>query len=117
MDCAKTRTKATEALSFCRSKNYNTDFCILIDMGLHSGIKRFLIWDFKSDSILTSYLVGHGSCSGPWREDLTKEDPGFSNVEGSHCSSLGKYRIGERAHSDWGIRDQVCATWTGADEQ
>lgn len=103
VDMEKTRTKAMEAREFCRSKNFNTEFCILIDMGLHSGIKRFFVWDLKGDSIVSSYLVGHGSCDGPWKEDLSKETPRFSNVEGSHCSSMGKYRIGERAHSDWGI--------------
>ena len=33
----------------------------------------------------------------------TKTSPVFSNVEDSHCSSLGKYRIGERGKSQWGI--------------
>ncbi|MDQ3073347.1 MAG: murein L,D-transpeptidase catalytic domain family protein [Bacteroidota bacterium] len=33
----------------------------------------------------------------------SKDAPRFSNIEGSHCSSLGKYKIGERGYSAWGI--------------
>ena len=32
-----------------------------------------------------------------------KSDPEFSNKDGSHCYSLGKYKLCERAYSDWGI--------------
>ena len=35
--------------------------------------------------------------------ESTQEKPVFSNVEGSYCSSLGKYKIGARAYSRWGI--------------
>lgn len=98
-----TRTRANEALLFCRTNNLNTDFCMLIDMNLHSGIKRFFVWDFKNDTISNSFLVSHGCCDYPWSFDLSKDRPHFSNEDGSHCSSLGKYKIGERAYSDWGI--------------
>jgi len=98
-----TRTKAKQAIEFCKAENFNTTFCILIDMNLHSGIKRFLVWDFKKDTISNSFLVGHGCCNNPWNRDFSKDKPIFSNSDGSHCSSLGKYKIGERAYSDWGI--------------
>lgn len=98
-----TRTKAKQSLEFCKAQEFNTDFCILIDMSLHSGIERFLVWDFKKDTISNSFLVGHGCCANPWNSDFSKENPAFSNVEGSHCSSLGKYKIGERGFSNWGI--------------
>ena len=97
------RAKAKEAAVFCKKNKYNTDFCILIDMSLHSGVKRFFVWDFKKDSINNSFLVGHGCCNNPWSHDDSKEKASFSNVDGSHCSSLGKFKLGERAYSDWGI--------------
>lgn len=97
------RAKAKEALSFCKTKKFNTNFCILIDMSLHSGVKRFFVWDLKGDSILNSFLVGHGCCNNPWSRDDSKDSPKFSNVDGSHCSALGKFKLGERAYSDWGI--------------
>ena len=31
------------------------EFCILIDMNIHSGIKRFIVWDFKNNSISNSF--------------------------------------------------------------
>lgn len=99
-----TRIKAAEALEYCKSKKFNTDFCILIDMSLHSGVKRFFVWDFTKDTISYSFLVGHGCCNNAWSSDQSKEDPTFSNVDGSHCSSLGKYKIGERAYTYWGVK-------------
>ena len=98
-----TRLKAKEAFDFCKDQKFNTDFCILIDMSLHSGIKRFFVWDYKKDTISFSSLVSHGCCDNIWKDDLSKANPGFSNIEGSHCSSSGKYKIGERDYSDWGV--------------
>ena len=99
----KTKKKAEEALQFCKSKKMNTDFCILIDMSLHSGVNRFVIWDFKQNKISGKYLVGHGCGTNSWSRDESKENPEFSNEDGSHLSSLGKYQLSERGHSDWGI--------------
>ncbi|MFM2157438.1 MAG: hypothetical protein RL516_2187 [Bacteroidota bacterium] len=98
-----TKAKAKQALDFCKSKNYNSSFCILIDMSLHSGVKRLMIWDFERDTITNSFLVAHGCGNTPWNEDNTKESPVFSNTDNSHCSSLGKYKIGERGYSQWGV--------------
>ena len=95
--------KAKEALEFCQKKKYNEEFCILIDMSIHSGLNRFFVYDFTKKEITHSMLVGHGCGKSPWSFDFSKEKPTFSNVDGSHCSSLGKYKIGERAWSDWGI--------------
>jgi hypothetical protein len=33
----------------------------------------------------------------------TCSSPVFSNEKGSYCTSLGKYRTGERSYSSWGI--------------
>lgn len=103
LDLIKTKKKAEEALAFCKSKKMNTDFCILIDMSLHSGLSRFIIWDFKEQKISNKYLVGHGCGSNSWSSDESKDNPKFSNEDGSHLSALGKYKLGERGRSDWGI--------------
>lgn len=103
LDLIKTKKKAEEALVFCKSKKMNTDFCILIDMSLHSGLSRFMIWDFKENKITNKYLVGHGCGSNSWSSDGSKDGPKFSNEDGSHLSALGKYQLGERGRSDWGI--------------
>lgn len=103
VDIKLARLKAKEAFDFCKSEDINTDFCILIDMSLHSGVKRFFLWDYKKDTISYGCLVSHGCGDNPWSNDLSKENPKFSNQPGSHCSSLGKYIIGERGYSDWGV--------------
>jgi hypothetical protein len=102
-DEAKTRLKAAEALRFCKASAYNTRFCILIDMSVHSGLNRFFIWDFEKDSVTHRFPVSHGCCDNDWNDDQSVSDPKFSNTDGSHCSSLGRYRIGERGYSNWGI--------------
>lgn len=104
LNLVKTKIKAEEALKFCKDKNFNTDFCILIDMSLHSGINRFVVWDFNRNEISGTYLVGHGCGTNSWSSDESKENPTFSNEDGSHLSALGKYKLGERGISDWGIK-------------
>jgi hypothetical protein len=102
-ELSKIKSKANEALKFCDSKNLSKDFCILIDMSLHSGVNRFFIWDFKNNKVSKKYLVGHGCGSNSWSKDDSKTNPAFSNEDGSHLSSLGKYKLEGRGYSDWGI--------------
>jgi hypothetical protein len=103
VNISTTRSKATEAFQYCKEKEFNTSFCILVDMSLHSGVSRFFVWDFSTDTIRYSFPVGHGCCDNPWSGDYSKINPTFSNKDGSHCSSLGKYKIGERGYSEWGV--------------
>lgn len=94
--------KATEAKRFCIENKLDTTFCILIDMRIPSGKFRLFLWDFKSDSILDQGLCSHGSC-GNITLPKGKELPYFTNQPDSYCSSLGKYRIGKRGWSTYGI--------------
>jgi len=95
------KEKAEEALAFCKSNNYNTDFSILIDMKIHSGKHRLFVYDFNRQKIERKSLCAHGSGKG--NRLSTGEQPLFGNVEGSLLTSLGKYEIGARAYSNWGI--------------
>lgn len=95
--------KASEALSFVKEKNMYQKRLLLIDMARHSGLERFFVWNTELDTIEASYLVSHGCCDKPWGSDGSKDKPVFSNVPDSHCSSLGKYKIGERSYSNWGV--------------
>lgn len=97
------RQKGAEALAYCKQKNFNTDFCILIDLKDHSGKKRAYLWNFKKDSVVLKGMCSHGCGSNPWGGTSTKEKPVFSNVADSHCSSLGKYKVAKRGYSSWGI--------------
>lgn len=96
------KEKSLLAKAYCVKNNLNTKFCVLVDMQIHSGKKRFFLWDFKGDSVLNAGLCSHGSC-----DNLAEYDPSlspkFSNVPESHCSSLGKYKIGKRGYSSFGI--------------
>ncbi|AYL99592.1 peptidase [Mucilaginibacter celer] len=103
LDMARLKTKATQSLIFCRQRGYNIRYCILIDMSLPSGIKRFAVWDFKKNDTLITGLVSHGCGRNPWSGVWSKDKPEFSNLDGSHCTALGKYEINGRAYSAWGI--------------
>ncbi len=103
LDVNRTSTKAKQALTFCKQKGYNTKYCILIDMSLPSGVKRFMLWDFSKKAVITSGLISHGCGSMPWSGKWSKDKPQFSNADGSHCTALGKYRVDQRAYSAWGI--------------
>lgn len=92
------KLKADSARSFCRQEGFNTRYCFLVDFSIHSGKKRFFVWDFKGDSIKYASLCAHG-----YGKNSTTTKPVYSNVEGSFCSSLGRYKIGIRSYSKWGI--------------
>jgi hypothetical protein len=49
IDINRTRQKAKQSLAYCKQKGYNTRYCILIDVSLHSGVKRFMVWDFRKN--------------------------------------------------------------------
>jgi hypothetical protein len=85
----KIKSKAPEAKLFIEKNNYNTSVCFLLDMSLPSGQNRFFIYDMKKDSIQKSGLVAHGNCFQYWLEGRK-----YSNVVGSGCTSLGKYKVG-----------------------
>ena len=89
---------ALAAKTYCVEKGFNTNYCFLIDFSIPSGKKRFFVWDFKGDSIKYSSLCAHG-----YGKESTPKKPVYSNVEGSYCSSLGKYKVGIRSYSKWGI--------------
>lgn len=97
----KIKTKAGEALKYCKEENFNIDFCILIDMNIHSGKNRMFVYDFKKNEIEKSSLCAHGSGKGNKKSTASK--PLFSNEEGSLLTSIGKFKIGARSYSQFGI--------------
>lgn len=94
----KLQTKASLAKQFIKQKNFNADFCFLIDMSLPSNRKRFFIYDLKKDTILNSGLVTHGNCNQYW---LTGRN--YGNGVGCGCTSLGKYKIGNVYYGRFGL--------------
>lgn len=94
----KIEEKAAEALKYCEANKLNTSYCILIDMSMHSGKNRLFVYDFKKKAIVIKGLCAHGNGGGS-----TAFKPVFSNKVNSNCTSLGKYKLGIRSHSKWGI--------------
>jgi len=99
----RTKTKAIAAYTYCKANGFNTEFCVLIDMSIHSGKNRLFVYNFSKDSISTKALCAHGSCDNLPEVDYNDINPKFSNTHETHCSSLGKYKIGKRGYSNWGV--------------
>lgn len=97
-DVSKIHLKAKEAKTFVKQKGMNADWCILIDFSYDLFTKRMFIYDLKTDKIIKTALVSHG-----FGEGNTVDHVEFSNEPGSLCSSEGKYRIGIRSYSNFGV--------------
>ncbi len=92
-----------KAKEYCKKSNFNEDYYFLIDLSVHSGKNRFYVYDFNQSKILDKNLVTHGACDH-FENNLTKYHKAkFSNRTDSHCSMKGKYKIGKRDYSSWGI--------------
>ncbi|ALM50800.1 peptidase [Flavobacterium psychrophilum] len=96
-------SRHTEAAAFCKKNNYCEDYYFLIDLSLHSGKKRFYVYDLKQHKVIDSNLVTHGSCDKLDDNETKYEKAKLSNKNNSHCSSAGKYKVGKRDYSTWGI--------------
>lgn len=92
-----------EAAAFCSKNGMNTDYYFLVDLSIHSGKNRFFICDLKQGKILDQNLVTHGACDVETANASKWEKAKFSNNDNSHCSAKGKYKIGSRDYSGWGI--------------
>lgn len=93
-----------EAQQYCKRNNLNQNTFFLIDLGIHSGLKRFFVYDFKKNKITKSYMVSHGCGDNSWGATMSKENAPISNEFDSHCSSIGKFIILDRGVSQWGIK-------------
>lgn len=82
--------RATELKNYCYKNGYNTEYAILVDLGRPSLVKRLYLYDLKNEKVVMSTHAGHGSGGN---SNILYAD--FSNVNGSHCSSLGHYKIGK----------------------
>lgn len=92
-----------EALAYCETNGFNEDYYFLVDLSIHSGKNRFFVYDFIAEKVTEENLVTHGSCDKFEDNENKWEKVKFSNEKDSHCSSKGKYKIGKRDYSSWGI--------------
>jgi len=91
------RSRVMEAKNYSYGKSFSTRYCFLVDMSIPSGKKRFFVYDFSTNNIVYSGLVSHGSGGINY-----SSQPKFSNDPGSDCTSLGKYKVGELYHGQYG---------------
>lgn len=94
----------SEAKAFCKKEKFNESYYFLIDLSIHSGKNRFFVYDFKTSKVISENLVTHGSCDALSANDTKWEKAKMSNSNDSHCSAKGKYKIGKRDYSSWGIK-------------
>ena len=90
--------RAAQALKYAGRKGMSTNYCVFVDYGIPSGSPRVFVWSFAEGRIVYRGHAMHGPGKGS-----TAETPVFSNVPGSHCSSLGKFEV-TRQH---GIRNKT----------
>lgn len=88
---------ALEVKKFIQQHHFNSRFCFLIDMSKPSGNNRFFVYNLSGDSVEMQGLVAHGCCN-----TLFLRGRKYSNTNGSGCSSLGRYRIGEAYKGQYG---------------
>lgn len=110
LSCSKFESQATSAVeylptskileikNYLEGKNYNQDLAVFINFKVHSGKYRYFVYDLKNNKILQKAIVAHGEGS----VIKNSENLQFSNTDGSHQSSLGKYEIRESYSGKFG---------------
>jgi hypothetical protein len=83
--------------SYAMAKGFSTTWCFLVDMSIHSGRNRFFVYDLERNMVIMSGLVSHGSCNETFLDQAK-----FSNTPGGNCTSLGKYKVGEKYRGQYG---------------
>lgn len=99
---------ADESEEFALKHDLSDQYCLLVDYGLPSGTPRVYVWSFKEKKILFKAYTMHG-CGG----GSTDEEPVFSNILGSKCSTLGNFAI-TRQH---GVINRTGFRLIGLDEE
>ena len=93
------KTHLQKLKKYAAANGYSTKYAMLVDLGIHSGTKRFFMVRLNDEKIIHAGLVTHGSSP-------TVLQPGertYSNVNGSLCSSLGRYKIGVSYQGTFGL--------------
>lgn len=87
--------------AWCYRHDYNTRIAIFVDLSLHSGRNRFVVWDFDKEQPLLICPVSHGS--GSEKSHKRSAYASISNEDGSHLSSVGRALVAERYEGRYGV--------------
>lgn len=93
--------RAEELLHYCRANGYNTHIALFVDLSRHSGLNRFVVWNFDDERAVIVAPVSHGS--GSRKRCCRSCYAQVSNEDGSHLSSVGRALISERYEGSYGV--------------
>lgn len=88
-------------LEFCLTRGYNTNVALFCDLSRHSGLNRFVVWNFAERRPIFVCPVSHGS--GSQRPHCRAAYARFSNEDSSHLSSVGRALVSERYEGRYGV--------------
>lgn len=92
------QTYAMKLLRYAKQNKYQNEFAFLVDMKKVSGSNRFFVYNFTKNKIIHQGLVTHGNCGEAF---LTENR--YGNTVGCNCTSLGKYKIGNKYYGRFGL--------------
>ena len=101
MDLTRFRQRAVEAAKYCRENGYNQRIVLLWDLSIHSGRRRFVVWNIPENREEHAFLASHGS--GSRRSHVPSAYARVSNADGSHLSSVGRALVAERYVGRYGV--------------
>lgn len=113
---AEVARRAIDAMHCAMDKGMTVDKVIVVDMNVASSQKRLWAFDLKDQNkplLVINERVAHGSGSDRNRDGKADK---FSNVQNSHMTSLGLYKISERykGKNGWSRRlDGMLAHFNG----
>lgn len=84
-------------VQFSKTSGNNSPYAIFVDMSVPSYEKRLFLIELRSKKIIYSTYVAHGKGSG--KEAKARK---FSDVPGSLCTALGKYKVGKNYNGKHG---------------
>lgn len=89
--------KIDSLVNFMNNTHNKSAYAVLIDMSIPSDKERLFLVQLDTKKIIYSTFVAHGKGSG---HDAIASI--FSDVPGSLCTALGKYKIGENYNGKHG---------------
>ena len=101
MDLKRFCQQAVDVAAFCREKGYNQRIVLLWDLSVHSGRRRFVVWNIAENRVEHAFVASHGS--GSPRSHVPSAYARVSNEDGSHLSSVGKALVAERYEGRYGV--------------
>lgn len=101
MNVERFRRRAAALVAYCCERGYNDRFVLLWDLSLHSGRRRFVVWNVAEDRAEHCFVASHGS--GSAKRHVRSAYAECSNEDGSHLSSEGRALVAERYEGRYGV--------------